>query len=113
MKATFVGWVTDRVPDNPALCGNGGDYFHHRKIYRLEDGRMFALFRTSADFDFCEVTGRFTEVRGVPLTIDGQRIIVDGDELWAWADRWMERRGYAVPHILSDEEIAELEFDDY
>lgn len=102
MKATFIKRIVDRVPKNPSLCFNGGDYYFHRDIYRLNDGREFSIMGTSSEFDFCQVSGSFTETCAVPVKVDGEAIEVEGKPLYVWAAKWLANQGFVSPHIIKD-----------
>jgi hypothetical protein len=103
MKATFIKRIVDRVPENPSLSFNGGDYYFHRDIYRLNDGREFSIMGTSSEFDFCQVSGSFTETWPAQLILDDEAIEVEGKPLYVWAAKWLANQGVVSPHIISED----------
>lgn len=108
MEARFIAYIADRVPKNPSLSSNL-DYWLFRDVYQLADGRRFVLYRTSAHYSFCGISGQFTETAEIPVTIDGEEVTIGEETLWVQADDWMEKaHKSAVPHILTESEWNEL-----
>lgn len=103
MEATFIKRIVDRVPEDPSLSRNGGDYYFHRDIYRLNDGRLFSLLNTSSEFDYCQISGVFAETCLTPLTVDGEAIQIGGKPFYVRAAKWLANQGFVSPHIISED----------
>lgn len=104
MNAEFIKRITKAVPKDPSLAFNGGDYFFYEDVYKLDDGRSFSLHRTSSEFDYCQVLGKFTQTCSAPLVLEsGEAIYVDGEPLYAWVSERLANRGFVSPHIISED----------
>jgi hypothetical protein len=68
MKIEIKREYTERA-NNPLLRNNGGDYDFYEETLFINNEKIGVLFGTSAQFDYCEVTGNFTDCRC--LNLDG------------------------------------------
>jgi len=53
--------IRDYRDYDPNLCNNGGMYGFTETYYRKDDDTFEIHYFTTADFDYCEKTGRFQE----------------------------------------------------
>jgi len=58
--------IMDYKDYDPNLCNNGGKYGFTNEYYRIDDNNFECHYFTTADFNFCEITGRFQECHTCP-----------------------------------------------
>lgn len=51
--------VTDKSGYDPSLCCNGGRYAYYTEYQRENDDLWVVIHKTSSDFEYCSVCGRF------------------------------------------------------